>query len=158
MLDKVFLMPEGYRHDIQHGNQCGPQRLPDISIASLHVFECDVNEKTPVQCMNTLRWSRKGNRPILNIPEPPKRFLYVWNQISWQSWSVMTPFFQFLRKFLVSSPHPTSATCFGFVGRLEELRLANINKNFPVGAFEWKQRKKVWIEGFQVDTSHSFSK
>jgi len=55
----------------------------------------------------------------------------------------MTPFFQFLRKFLISSPHPTSATCFGFVGRLEELRLANINKNFPVGAFEWKQRKKV---------------
>lgn len=58
-LDKVFLMPEGYRHDIQHGNQYGPQRLPDISMASLHVFECDVNEKTPVQCMNTLKWSRQ---------------------------------------------------------------------------------------------------
>lgn len=75
-------MPEGYRHDIQHGNQCEPQRLPDIAIASPHVFECDVNEKTPVQCMNTLRWSCEGNRPILNIPEPPKLLLSVWNQIS----------------------------------------------------------------------------
>ncbi len=62
-LDKVFWMPEGYRHDIQHGNQCGPQRLPDIAIACLMLpsyqgycsrFECNVNEKH--QCSVWTHW------------------------------------------------------------------------------------------------------